>query len=730
VANCSWESADLDNLGAALDLAVDSAGVVVVGSAGNRASSSTAQEYLASRPDCIGVAGVNANGNKAAQSNFGAWVDIAAFFRGMPTTSYEYGTDSHGIAVNLFGGTSFSAPQVAGLAALLRAVNGNASPAQIREVIVNTGRDLTDVEPLYADSLGGGLADYARAVQSLGGGWDVAHAARGLLPLDGALGFFGNSTLEVFEADSGRASTLWGEGWPLVASPDAGSLPAALPLPGLSSAPWIVWAEQDSLRARGLDGVLPPGWPIPLPPGAGSPVVVAGEGPGLGRILVPVPGGLFHVTVSGAGVDTATAPGHREGLAAARVDGALWIAALDDQGNLRLSREGGAADAETTLALGPGALAPVLGEFAGPDLPIAVVAASDTANPAALQHVFFGDPDLGWIRDVSVIGPPFAHLALAGFPGLGRLEAVVADSAGLLRLITQDGAVRMVSAGGPLAGEPVCADLDGDYRSELIALRADGVLLAWNDALEPMPGFPRVFPFGAREGPAVVDGATRRYLAVTDTAGTVWALPCGAAGTPAPWTGARGGPGRSGFLGYDRATPVSSLAAALSWQGGEGMGRLCWNGNGFEELVGLRVREAGSAGVFWEGAVSPSGCCDLQSLGHEALLILEGRRLRVGWISLGEIRVTPSVGFRLGLPVPNPFRTDTRIAWEGNPGSIRLEILDLSGRRVWSSVVQGNSGSAIWPGGDERGLPLAPGVYFLRASSAAGTRTRRLIKLP
>jgi hypothetical protein len=344
--------------------------------------------------------------------------------------------------------------------------------------------------------------------------------------------------------------------------------------------------------------------------------------------------------------------------------------------------------------------------------------------------VIFGDPNLGWIRDVSVSGSPFAHLALAGFPGLDRLEVVVADSAGLLRLITQDGSVRMVSAGGPLAGEPVCADLDGDFRTELIALRADGVLLAWNDTLEPMSGFPRVFPFGAREAPAVVDGPTRRYVAVADTAGGVWVLPFGVAGTPAPWIGTRGGPGRSGFLGYDRATPVSTLAAVLSWQGGDGTGRLCWEGTGFEELAGLRVREAGSASVFWEGAASASGCCDLQSLGRETLLIIEGRRLRQGWITLGEIRVTPSAGLRLGLPVPNPFRTDTRIAWEGNPGPIRLEILDLTGRRVWSSVVRGDSRSVVWPGRDERGLPLAPGVYFLRASSEAGTRTRRLIKLP
>ena len=724
VANCSWNSANLDNLGAALDLAVDSAGVVVVGSAGNSGISSTSIQYLSSRADCIGVAGLNPDGTKASLSNYGAWVDIAAFFKGMPTTS------SSVIAVNPYGGTSFSAPQVAALAALLRAVDGAASAAAVRGAIVSTARDLADVDPLYADSLGGGLADYARAVQSFGGGWDAARAARGLLSLDGFIAFFGDSAVEVFEADSGRVAPLWGNGWPFVASPEAGSLPAALSVDGFLSAPWIVWTEHDSLRARGLDGGIPPGWPIPLPPGAGSPVTVAGEGPGLGRVLVPVDGGLFDLAVSGAGVDTVTVPGSLRGVAAARVGGALWIAGLDALGNLHLSREGGVGDAETTLALGPGALPPVLGEFDGPGLPVAVAVASDASNPAGLQHVFFADPDRGWVRDVSVTGPPFVHLSLAGFPGLGRLEVVAADGAGALHLVSADGSVRMVSAGGALAGEPLSADLDGDFHTELVALRTDGVLLAWNDALGLLPGFPREFPFGASEAPAVVDGAIRRYVAVADTAGAVWALPCGTAGTPAPWTGARGGAGRSGFLGYDRATPVSTLVATLTWHGGDKGGRLCWEGTGFEVLAGLRIREAGSSSAIWEGGPVPSGCRDLEPFGHAALLLLEGRHPRDGWIRLGEARVGPAPGLHVGFPAPNPFRTATRITWNGTGGSVRIEILDLGGRRVWSSRVEGDSGGAAWSGTDDRGRPLPPGVYFLRVSSETGVLTRRITKLP
>ncbi|HET9232859.1 MAG TPA: S8 family serine peptidase, partial [Candidatus Eisenbacteria bacterium] len=108
VANCSWDSANLSGLGQQIAFAADTMDVVIVGSAGNDGTSSTAIQFLAAHPSAIGVAGIEANGQKAVPSNFGSWVDLAAFYRGMPTTDFDFGSQTSTIRVNPFGGTSFS----------------------------------------------------------------------------------------------------------------------------------------------------------------------------------------------------------------------------------------------------------------------------------------------------------------------------------------------------------------------------------------------------------------------------------------------------------------------------------------------------------------------------------------------------------------------------------------------------------------------------------------------
>ena len=69
VLNCSWDSiGDAQyGLAAALDVAINTYGVVVVGSAGNAGTSSTASQYLASREDCLGVAGVLESGSEGGR---------------------------------------------------------------------------------------------------------------------------------------------------------------------------------------------------------------------------------------------------------------------------------------------------------------------------------------------------------------------------------------------------------------------------------------------------------------------------------------------------------------------------------------------------------------------------------------------------------------------------------------------------------------------------------------
>jgi flagellar hook assembly protein FlgD len=65
-------------------------------------------------------------------------------------------------------------------------------------------------------------------------------------------------------------------------------------------------------------------------------------------------------------------------------------------------------------------------------------------------------------------------------------------------------------------------------------------------------------------------------------------------------------------------------------------------------------------------------------------------------------------------------------------GTARLEVLDVTGRRVW---VAGGAGlaagdhTAQWNGRTASGHRASAGLYLVRLVTDAGTRTERLIRL-
>jgi hypothetical protein len=104
---------------------------------------------------------------------------------------------------------------------------------------------------------------------------------------------------------------------------------------------------------------------------------------------------------------------------------------------------------------------------------------------------------------------------------------------------------------------------------------------------------------------------------------------------------------------------------------------------------------------------------------------------------------TPSLGVdedalprfnQLGASAPNPFRDQTRIAFElARKGRVRLSVLDLQGRLV-KQVLDGTTLAAgqhslLWDGRDSHGALAAPGVYLYRFESEGYTATRRLVRL-
>jgi hypothetical protein len=107
---------------------------------------------------------------------------------------------------------------------------------------------------------------------------------------------------------------------------------------------------------------------------------------------------------------------------------------------------------------------------------------------------------------------------------------------------------------------------------------------------------------------------------------------------------------------------------------------------------------------------------------------------RDGWVDMdGGVAAAPPRGAAiettLGRPAPNPASGTTSVSWtQRRAARAELMVCDPSGRRLRTLVIAALSAgahTASWDRRDERGLPVAPGVYFLALrldGVAAGTR--------
>ncbi len=185
---------------------ITAAGVTIVASAGN--GSGLAVSEPANCPGVIGVGGLRHEGDKVGYSDIGPELSLSApagncvnINEGEPclypilTTAnaglFDPVTHAAGGSVYTDAfyatiGTSFSAPLVAGTAALMLSVNPNLSPLQVQQLLMNTSR----VFPAYSDiptcrepdgipqeqcnctttTCGAGMLDAAAAVQAAAGG--------------------------------------------------------------------------------------------------------------------------------------------------------------------------------------------------------------------------------------------------------------------------------------------------------------------------------------------------------------------------------------------------------------------------------------------------------------------------------------------------------------------------------------------------------------------------------
>ncbi|MER5640932.1 type VII secretion-associated serine protease mycosin [Kitasatospora sp. NPDC002227] len=132
----------------------EKARIVVVASSGN--DGLEGNTYPAAFPTVLAVGASDRNNERASFSQYGTFVDVVAPGVDMLSTARSYGQC-------VDNGTSFSAPYVAGVAALLKQKYPDWTPAQIRARIEQTaersGRDRNDYT-------GWGVVDPVKAVQS------------------------------------------------------------------------------------------------------------------------------------------------------------------------------------------------------------------------------------------------------------------------------------------------------------------------------------------------------------------------------------------------------------------------------------------------------------------------------------------------------------------------------------------------------------------------------------
>jgi serine protease len=152
-------------------------GVVVVCAAGN--SNSSSPFYPAAYTVCISVSAINSADGKASYSNYGSTIDICGpggddvdrngdgYIDGVLQNTF----DSSGDGYFFYYGTSMASPHVAGVAALVWAINPSLTNAEVRNILETTAEDLGAAG--WDQYFGNGLVDAYAACVEAGGEPDI-----------------------------------------------------------------------------------------------------------------------------------------------------------------------------------------------------------------------------------------------------------------------------------------------------------------------------------------------------------------------------------------------------------------------------------------------------------------------------------------------------------------------------------------------------------------------------
>jgi hypothetical protein len=188
------------------------------------------------------------------------------------------------------------------------------------------------------------------------------------------------------------------------------------------------------------------------------------------------------------------------------------------------------------------------------------------------------------------------------------------------------------------------------------------------------------------------------------------------------------GPGSFDFGGAPLsapATPYTTFAARFF--SANGAHRWSTKYTGTEDFYGWIDEADGQVilgGTF--GGTLNLGGSDLVSAGNNDFVVA---RFTDQLTAAGPTLVLAS----LAQNTPNPFNPTTQIAYTlAAPARTVIEIVDVAGKLV-SRIDEGNQSAGahntVWNGRDERGMPVASGVYFYRLAGMPDVPARKMVLL-
>jgi hypothetical protein len=240
------------------------------------------------------------------------------------------------------------------------------------------------------------------------------------------------------------------------------------------------------------------------------------------------------------------------------------------------------------------------------------------------------------------------------------------------------------------------------------------------------------------------DGDVDLVVASWDKQVYVWDFPYPYDPARLEWPMWRGNPRRTGVYGQEISTAVGAFTmraapggggVVLTWQLEKGAGtgwRVLRREAGSETYVelasGLKADDLGRV-TYRDGGVEPGEA-------YRYRIELEGEET---FLYETEEVYVPVLRARLAQNAPNPFNPSTTIRYELPDGAggaslvrVRLGIYDARGglvRTLVDGLVEPGVREATWQGRDDRGRPVASGVYFYRLEAGGFHATRKMILL-